>query len=154
MAGGHENLIPFSKRSVDEAREFGKKGGKASGETRRKNKAFKDILNALFAAEINHEEWTPVLKAMGLDSTVGDAINAAMVRKAMEGDVRAYEAIAKYSGQAAKTEADTREQEAKIKSTELDNAEKEQKTASNESGGLASAIMEAYERRKRGEADV
>lgn len=35
MANGRENLIPFSKRSEEEARELGRKGGIESGKTRR-----------------------------------------------------------------------------------------------------------------------
>lgn len=36
MVARNDNLKPFSERSVDEARELGRKGGKASGEVRRK----------------------------------------------------------------------------------------------------------------------
>lgn len=35
MANGRENLIPFSMRSEEEARELGRKGGIESGKTRR-----------------------------------------------------------------------------------------------------------------------
>jgi hypothetical protein len=40
---GAKNLIPFSKRSKEEAREYGKIGGKASGKTRRQKEIFKQI---------------------------------------------------------------------------------------------------------------
>lgn len=144
----------FESRSTNELREMQSRGGKKSGETRRKKADFNRTLNALLTAKIDNNEWSPFLEALGLDSTVEAAVQAAMVLKAMKGDVRAYEVIAKYSGQAAKSEADTREQDAKIKGMELDNAEKEQRTAADEGGGLASAIMEAYEKRKRGETDA
>lgn len=39
-----DNLIPFSERSKEEAREMGRKGGIASGETRRAKKAMREIL--------------------------------------------------------------------------------------------------------------
>lgn len=154
MAGGHENLIPFNKRSEDEARELGRKGGFKSGETRRKKADFKKTLNALLTAKIDNPEWNPVLETLGLDTTLESAVNAAMIKEALSGNVKAYEAIAKYSGQGAETDADTREQELKIKGMELDNAEKETKTAVDDSGGLASSIVEAYERRKRGDPDA
>ena len=150
MAGGHENLIPFDKRSEDEARELGRKGGIKSGETRRKKADFRRTLNALLTAKIDNPEWNPVLEALGLECTAEAAVNAAMILQAMNGNVRAYEAIAKYSGQEAETEADAREQELKMKGMELDNAEKEMKTATDESSGLASTIAQAYEHRKRG----
>ena len=40
------NLIPFSKRTKDEVREYAAKGGRASGETRRKKKLFKQLMNS------------------------------------------------------------------------------------------------------------
>lgn len=118
----NENLIPFNKRSVSEAREFGRKGGKASGEARRKKADFRKTLNALLTAEIDNKEWTPLLEALGLDSTLESAVNAAMIREALSGNVKAYEAIAKYSGQCDKSESDLAEQMAKI---QLMNAQKE-----------------------------
>lgn len=45
---GHENLIPFSERSEAEQWEIRSKGGKASGEARRKRKTQRELLeNAL-----------------------------------------------------------------------------------------------------------
>lgn len=109
----NENLVPFNKRSVSEARECGRKGGKASGKTRRKKADFRKTLNALLTAEIDSPEWTPVLEAMGLESTLEAAVNAAMIREALMGNVKAYEAIAKYSGQTDKTDGDMEEQKAR-----------------------------------------
>lgn len=121
----NENLIPFSKRSVSEAREFGRKGGKASGKTRREKANFRKTLNQLLTTEIDHPEWTPTLEAMGMDSTLESAVNAAMILEAMNGNVKAYDAIARYAGQCDKSESDLMEQMAKI---QLMNAQRE-KTA-------------------------
>lgn len=110
---GNENLIPFSERSKEEAREFGRKGGKASGEARRRKADFRKTLNLLLTAKIDSPEWTPILEAMGLDSTLESAVNAAMIREALAGNVKAYEAIAKYSGQGTNTAADDEEQKAR-----------------------------------------
>lgn len=125
----NENLIPFSKRSVREARECGRKGGKASGEARRKKADFRKALNALLTAEIDNPEWTPLLEAMGLDSTLEAAVNAAMIREALAGNVKAYEAIAKYSGQSPEPEENIRNREA---DTELKQARKQAVTGENE----------------------
>ncbi|MCU7380840.1 hypothetical protein OBO34_21230 [Clostridiales Family XIII bacterium ASD5510] len=100
-----KNLIPFNQRSESERREFARKGGKASGETRRRKANFKKTLNMLLTIEIDNPEITPLLDAMGIDSTLESAINMAMIKKAMKGDVKAYEAIAKYAGQCAESEA-------------------------------------------------
>ena len=109
----NENLIPFSKRSVSEAREYGKKGGKASGKARRKKADFRKTLNALLTAEIDSEEWTPFLESLGLDSTVEAAVNAAMIREALSGNVKAYIAIRDTLGQTTKSEEDLEEQKAR-----------------------------------------
>lgn len=49
LAGGEENLIPMSERSKDEVREIGRKGGIASGETRRQRKAMKEQAELLLS---------------------------------------------------------------------------------------------------------
>lgn len=110
MASGRENLIPNSKRTPDELRKIAQKGGRASGAARRKKADFRKTLNALLTAKIDHPEWTPVLEAMGIDSTLEAAVNAAMIREALNGNVKAYEAIARYSGQTDRTEEDLEEQ--------------------------------------------
>ena len=102
----NENLIPFNRRSVDEAREFGRRGGKASGEARRKKADFRRTLNLLLTTEINSEEWTPLLNALGL--------NMAMIKEGLAGNVKAYEAVAKYSGQSAQTDTDQEEQKLRM----------------------------------------
>ncbi len=110
----NENLIPFNRRSVDEAREFGRRGGKASGEARRKKADFRRTLNLLLTTEIDSEEWTPLLNALGLESTLETALNMAMIKEGLAGNVKAYEAIAKYSGQSAQTDTDQEEQKLRM----------------------------------------
>lgn len=73
----NENLKPV--RTKSEARERGRAGGKASGEARRRKADFRRTLNALLTTEIDSTEWTPILKAMGLDSTLESAVNMAMI---------------------------------------------------------------------------
>ena len=103
----NENLV---RLSPSEARENGRKGGKASGEARRRKANFRKTLNMLLTTEIDSEEWTPILKSLGLESTLESALNMAMIKEGLEGNVKAYEAVAKYAGQSAKTEADEEEQ--------------------------------------------
>ena len=78
--GKVENLKPF--RSVDEAREKGKKGGVASGVSRRENK----ILTALLMKKL--------AKKLPDGGTVGDAVVDSIIATAMAGDVKAFVAIA------------------------------------------------------------
>ena len=100
-------------RSFEAARN-GAKGGRASGEARRRKADFRKTLNLLLTAKIDSPEWTPLLESLGLDSTLEAAVNAAMIREALNGNVKAYEAIAKYSGQSDRTEADHEEQRARV----------------------------------------
>ncbi|MBE5973698.1 MAG: hypothetical protein E7251_03780 [Paenibacillaceae bacterium] len=110
MASGHENLIPLNQRTKVEQRKIASAGGKASGEARRKKADFRKTLNALLTAEIDNPEWSPLLESLGLDNTVESAVNAAMIKEALMGNVKAYESIAKYSGQSEKTDVDQEEQ--------------------------------------------
>ena len=122
-----ENLKPI--RSKSEAREIGRKGGKASGESRRRKADFRKTLNLLLTAEIDSPEWTPMLEALGLDSTLESAVNGAMIKEALSGNVKAYEAIAKYAGQTAKPDEDLRNREA---DTKLKQARKQAVTGETE----------------------
>ena len=102
-----KNLI---RLSPSEAREYGRRGGKASGEVRRRKADFRKTLNMLLTAKIDNEEWKPILEALGVECTLESALNMAMIREGLAGNVKAYEAIARYSGQSGQTDADLEEQ--------------------------------------------
>ena len=109
---GYENIKEkgFDKRTTGELREIASKGGKASGESRKRKADFRHTLNQLLTIKIDSPEWTPLLESLGIDSTLESAINAAMIKEALSGNVKAYEVIARYSGQTEKTEIDQEEQ--------------------------------------------
>ena len=109
---GYENIKEkgFDKRTTGELREIASKGGKASGESRKRKADFRRTLNQLLTLKIDSPEWTPLLESLGIDSTLESAINAAMIKEALSGNVKAYEVIARYSGQTEKTEIDQEEQ--------------------------------------------
>ena len=100
-----KNLMPIetvnSRRTREKHAEDSRKAGKASGAARRKKADFRKTLNALLATEIDSPEWTPFLESQGLDSTLEAAVNAAMIKESLAGNVKAYEAIAKYTGQSS-----------------------------------------------------
>lgn len=73
-----EDLLPV--RSKDEAKKRGSKGGKKSGESRRKRKALREHLEML-------------LKTKQGDMTAAEALTMAIFEKALGGDVRAFEVI-------------------------------------------------------------
>lgn len=85
-----QNLIPV--RSVNEARAMGAKGGKASGEARRKKKSLQAALQAL----MEHRTPVDVSAELGLKKSTSnyEAMAVRMLYKAlMDGDVRAAEFI-------------------------------------------------------------
>ena len=108
----YENIkdYGFDKRTAKEQREIAVMGGKASGEARRRKADFRKTLNMLLTAEIDSEEWKPVLEALGVECTLESALNMAMIKEGLAGNVKAYEAIAKYAGQSNQTERDDEEQ--------------------------------------------
>lgn len=122
-----QNLKPV--RTKSEARERGRRGGKASGKSRRRKADFRKTLNMLLTAEIDSEEWKPVLEALGVECTLESALNMAMIKEGLAGNVKAYEAIAKYAGQSGKPDEDIRNREA---DTELKKARKQAVTGENE----------------------
>lgn len=108
---GYENIRDAnSRRTPEERRELAKKAGQASGKARRRKADFRKTLNLLLTAEIDNEEWKPVLEALGVECTLESALNMAMIREGLSGNVKAYEAIAKYAGQSSQTAADDEEQ--------------------------------------------
>lgn len=119
----------FDKRSTSELREIQSRGGKNSGKVRKQKADFRKALNQLLTTEVDNPEWTPFLKSVGIDSTLESAVNAAMIREAMSGNVKAYEAIARFAGQSERTDTDLAEQLAKI---QLMQAQKEKAAPSPE----------------------
>lgn len=107
----NENLM---RLSPSEAREFGRMGGKASGEARRRKANFRKTLNMLLTAEVDSKEYGAVLEALGVDSTLESAMLMSMIKAALEGDVKAAYFVAQYAGQSGQTDADLEEQAAKI----------------------------------------
>ena len=71
-----KNLIPFSKRSESEARENGKKGGRASGKARREKadlrKMAQTILDGTYTARSGEELTGAELVWQGIMDNISD----------------------------------------------------------------------------------
>lgn len=91
----NNNLKPI--RSVNEARELGQKGGKASGEARRKKKLFREAFDDLLSMPVKNEKVKKALESFGMKVTkqtkLKSAVAAAMVVEACKGNVKAFIAI-------------------------------------------------------------
>lgn len=103
-----QNLKPI--RSVNEARELGRKGGIKSGETRRRKAALRDTMNRLLTMQVEVDGLSDILRSDGGESTYEEVIAMAMIQQASLGDVKAYQAIMKTVGQTEMSEADLEEQ--------------------------------------------
>lgn len=80
MSGqGTKNLRRFSPA---ELRENGRKGGIRSGEARREKRRLRELLELALSCPANED-----------GMSTGEAVTLALVRKALTGDVRAYEVI-------------------------------------------------------------
>ena len=127
---GYENIRDANdKRTPEERRELAKKAGKASGQARRRKADFRKTLNLLLTAEIDNEEWKPVLESLGIECTLESALLMAQIKIALAGDTQAAKFVAQYSGQSARAEEDLENKKA---DTELIKARKEAITGENE----------------------
>lgn len=90
-----ENLIPNSERTPNELREMTSKGGKKSGESRRRKKSMKQVMDMLLQMPINTQADWEMLINMGIDTNSLDEetvnnlliVNAALLKNAKQGNV-------------------------------------------------------------------
>ena len=106
----NENLIPFDKRTESEQREIRSAGGKASGASRRRTARLRETMNRLLTMKVDVGELSDVLVSDGGESTYEEVITMAMIQEAMNGNVKAYNAIMAAVGQTDKSEEDLEEQ--------------------------------------------
>ena len=127
---GYENIRDANNnRTPEERRELAKIAGQASGQARRRKVNFQKTLNLLLTAEIDNEEWKPILESLGVECTLESALLMAQIKAALDGDTQAAKFVAQYSGQSNRTEEDLENKKAE---TELIKARKESITGENE----------------------
>lgn len=88
---GKDNLVSLADRTTEEQREIAKKGGKASGEARRKNQTLKQVARMILYAKAP-PSMSAALEQCGIpedERTNLTALIAGQVVKAAEGDTRA-----------------------------------------------------------------
>lgn len=93
---GTDNLIPFSQRTAAEQREIQSKGGKASGAARRRRKALREALDVFLSLPVQDKRALGRLVKAGIDAEDADMqalVVAALVQRAIDGDVRAARLI-------------------------------------------------------------
>lgn len=94
---GIDNLVPFSERSKEEARELGRLGGIRSGEVRKARKTAREILQEMLQRQLSDGQIDDILgtskSLLGEDKTAYAVINAKMIQVAAAGDTKAYNAV-------------------------------------------------------------
>lgn len=117
MANEQNLRVPSSK----EARELGRKGGIASGKARRRKADLKRAFNTILKADVANENIAKQLEALGFEATNEMALAMVMMQKAMKGNVKAFEQIARLVAIDTKDSLDRKEQRERIVSIQLGN---------------------------------
>ena len=87
-----QNLIPMDQRSQSEARELGREGGRASGESRRRKKSLKEAAELYLSLPVSDKRaWNKLAKDGVAPEDVDNqmAIIAGLTIKAVKGDAKA-----------------------------------------------------------------
>lgn len=99
MANGRENLKDLKDRTTEEQREIASKGGRASGQARRRKKMLKEGIAAMMQEQAPEGAVKSFRKA-GFDvSTNYEAMVAACMIGAMNGNVRMLELVSDLMGE-------------------------------------------------------
>lgn len=92
-------IIANSERTPKERQEIARKGGIASGDARRQKKTMRELLDIALSEVIKNPK-------TGESKTGDEWLAAAMMRRAMKGDVAAYRTIAEMRGENAPQKID------------------------------------------------
>ena len=131
--------------SSEEARELGRKGGIASGKARRRKADLKRAFNTILKADVANENISKQLEALGFEATNEMALAMVMMQKAMKGNVKAFEQIARLVAIDTKDSLDRKEQRERIVSILLENERRKEQLDSNGVEGTNINIINAWE---------
>lgn len=140
--GNEQNLrVPSS----EEARELGRKGGIASGKARRRKADLKRAFNTILKADVANENISKQLEALGFEATNEMALAMVMMQKAMKGNVKAFEQIARLVAIDTKDSLDRKEQRERITAIQLENERRKEQLDSSGAEGTNINIINAWE---------
>ena len=131
--------------SSEEARELGRKGGIASGKARRRKADLKRAFNTILKADVANENISKQLEALGFEATNEMALAMVMMQKAMKGNVKAFEQIARLVAIDTKDSLDRKEQRERIVSIQLENGRRKEQLESSGAEGTTINIINAWE---------
>lgn len=132
--------------STSEARERGRKGGKASAKKRKEKAQIEKCLNTVLTAQIHEPKIQKMLEGYGMENTWLMAMLMAMATKAVNGSVGAFEQLMKMTSEVKKDKYDIAEQKARIEYIKVQVKEKEKNIKETESEeSKLDKLMEAIE---------
>ena len=142
MANEQNLRVPSS----EDARELGRKGGIASGKARRRKADLKKAFNTILKADVANENISKQLEALGFEATNEMALAMVMMQKAMKGNVKAFEQIARLVAIDTKDSLDRKEQRERIVSIQLENERRKEQLENNGIEGTMNVnIINAWE---------
>lgn len=96
-----KNLVPFQEFSAEKQREIQSMGGKASGEAKRRKKAFRETVQQIASMGVP-DKVLKKLREQGIskeDATYQTAIVLKMFHEAMSGNVSAFNTLVNVAGE-------------------------------------------------------
>ena len=92
-----DNLIPFEERTEEEQREIRKKGGVASGKSRKKKKQMHELVSLMLDSKPTEKQAAALLKNFpdleGEDLTIASSMVAGQIKSAINGNTKAFLAL-------------------------------------------------------------
>ena len=102
-----KNLIPMDQRSKEEARELGRKGGQASGASRRRKRSLKEAADLYLSLPVSDRKMWNKISRRGVDPKDIDnqmAMIIGLTMAATAGDAKAAKVIVDLLGEDAHSE--------------------------------------------------
>lgn len=101
-----KNLIPSNERTPSERREIARKAGIASGKARRAKRDFKKVFNTILELDVKDKKLLKHIEQMGVNTEIDNKTLLAVTtfKKALKGDMRAFELIRDTIGEKPKEE--------------------------------------------------
>lgn len=107
-----DNLIPFEERTEEEQREIRRKGGVASGKSRKKKKQMHELVSLMLDSKPTEKQAAALVKNFpdleGEDLTIASSMVAGQIKSAINGNTKAFLALNDLNSKGKKTD-DNRE---------------------------------------------
>lgn len=92
-----DNLIPFEERTEEEQREIRRKGGVASGKSRKKKKQMHELVSLMLDSKPTEKQAATLMKNFpdleGEDLTIASSMVAGQIKSAINGNTKAFLAL-------------------------------------------------------------